>query len=76
LRESGAIEQDADLVGLLYRPSKEEDDSAERVEAEPINLLIAKQRNGPAGEDVHLTFLRAYTRFENAAKIDQADVPG
>jgi replicative DNA helicase len=38
--------------------------------------LIAKQRNGPAGEDVHLTFLRAYTRFENAAKIDQADVPG
>jgi len=76
LRESGAIEQDADLVGLLYRPSKEDDDSAERVEAEPINLLIAKQRNGPAGEDVHLTFLRAYTRFENAAKIDQADVPG
>jgi len=76
LRESGAIEQDADLVGLLYRPSKEDDDSAERVEAEAINLLIAKQRNGPAGEDVHLTFLRAYTRFENAAKIDQADVPG
>src|SRR5437762_4218464 len=49
LRESGAIEQDADLVGLLYRPAKEEDDSAERVEAEPINLLIAKQRNGQIG---------------------------
>jgi len=75
LRESGAIEQDADLVGLLYRPSKEEEESTERIEAEPINLLIAKQRNGPAGEDVHLTFLRAYTRFENAAKIADADVP-
>jgi replicative DNA helicase len=75
LRESGAIEQDADLIGLLYRPSKDDDDSGERVEAEPINLLIAKQRNGPAGEDVHLTFLRSYTRFESAAKIDEGDVP-
>jgi replicative DNA helicase len=76
LRESGAIEQDADLIGLLYRPSKEDEESAERVEAEPINLLIAKQRNGPAGEDVRLTFLRAYTRFESAARIEDADVPG
>src|SRR6266704_3596515 len=48
LRESGAIEQDADLVGLLYRPTKDGDDSATdqaRSDAEPINLLIAKQRN-------------------------------
>lgn len=78
LRESGAIEQDADLVGLLYRPSKGEDDdsaSGANKEAEPINLLIAKQRNGPAGEDVHLTFLKAFTRFESASKIQDADVP-
>ena len=78
LRESGAIEQDADLVGLLYRPTKDGDDSATdqaSSEAEPINLLIAKQRNGPANEDVCLTFLKPYTRFESAAKIQAADLP-
>ena len=76
LRESGAIEQDADLIGLLYRPSKgDEEDSGARTEAEEINLLIAKQRNGPANEDVHFTFLKSCTRFENAAKIHDADVP-
>jgi replicative DNA helicase len=80
LRESGAIEQDADLVGLLYKPTKqgEDEDSANEPgdsEACPINLLIAKQRNGPAGEDIHLTFLKPYTRFESAAKIQPEDVP-
>ena len=39
-----------------------------------VNLLIAKQRNGPTG-DVPLTFLRAYTRFESAAKVSAEDVP-
>ncbi|HVK58076.1 MAG TPA: DnaB-like helicase C-terminal domain-containing protein, partial [Candidatus Kapabacteria bacterium] len=38
----------------------------------PVNLLIAKQRNGPTG-DVHLTFFKGYTRFESAAKV--SDVP-
>jgi replicative DNA helicase len=79
LRESGAIEQDADVVGLLYRPTnKDDDDSASdpaNAEAHPINLLIAKQRNGPAGEDVCLTFLKPYTRFESAAKIQASDMP-
>jgi replicative DNA helicase len=75
LRESGAIEQDADLIGLLYRPSKDDEESGTPSEAEAINLLIAKQRNGPAGEDVHLTFLKSCTRFESAAKIQDADVP-
>jgi replicative DNA helicase len=78
LRESGAIEQDADLVGLLYKPNAEEDDAAggnsAAEEAVPVNLLIAKQRNGPTG-DVHLTFLRSYTRFESAAKVTDEDVP-
>jgi replicative DNA helicase len=77
LRESGAIEQDADVVGLLYRPSSgddEESGSAAEEDAIPLNLLIAKQRNGPTG-DVNLTFLKSYTRFESAAKVSDEDVP-
>ena len=76
LRESGSIEQDADLVGLLYKPSREDDDGAvnEEQDVVPVNLLIAKQRNGPTG-DVHLTFLKSYTRFESAAKVSDVDVP-
>jgi len=76
LRESGAIEQDADLVALLYKPSGGDDDDGGGPEqdAEPVNLLIAKQRNGPTG-DVNLTFLKSYTRFESAAKISGDDLP-
>jgi replicative DNA helicase len=76
LRESGAIEQDADLVGLLYKPSAGDDDDGNTEEADglPVNLLIAKQRNGPTG-DVNLTFLKSYTRFESAAKVSDEDVP-
>ena len=70
LRESGSIEQDADMVGLLirseYYAEDDEEKEATRGEAE---LIIAKQRNGPTG-DVKLTFLKEYTRFE-----DRADVP-
>jgi len=77
LRESGAIEQDADLIGLLYKPSQGDDDDgpayAEQ-EAISVNLLIAKQRNGPTG-DVHLTFFKGFTRFENAAKVSEEDIP-
>jgi replicative DNA helicase len=75
LRESGAIEQDADLVGLLYKPSSEEEQEA-GMESEgiPVNLLIAKQRNGPTG-DVNLTFLKSFTRFESAAKVSDDAVP-
>jgi len=74
LRESGAIEQDADLVALLYKPSGDEDEDAPEQDGVPVNLLIAKQRNGPTG-DVHLTFLKPYTRFESAAKVSDEDVP-
>ena len=50
LRESGAIEQDADVVCLLYKPSRDDEEAAgEESEAMPVNLLIAKQRNGPTG---------------------------
>jgi len=75
LRESGAIEQDADLVGLLYKVTQDEDaEGADESEGLPINLLIAKQRNGPTG-DIPLTFLKAYTRFEPASPFKDEDVP-
>lgn len=78
LRESGAIEQDADLIGLLYKANMgdEEDGATPSAEDEaiPVNLLIAKQRNGPTG-DVCLVFRKAITRFENSAKINADDIP-
>ena len=68
LRESGSIEQDADLVGLLVRPELYEEDDEARVEkAGEAELIIAKQRNGPVGE-IPLTFLKEYTRFETRAR--------
>lgn len=74
LRESGDFEQDADLVGLLYKPRRDDEGENDyEQEAEPVNLLIAKQRSGPVG-DVYLTFLKSFTRFESAARIS-ADIP-
>jgi len=68
LRESGSIEQDADLVGLLVREEYYADSDEEKKEvAGKATLIIAKQRNGPVG-DVPLTFLKEYTRFENRAE--------
>ncbi|MGC6455593.1 MAG: replicative DNA helicase [Coraliomargaritaceae bacterium] len=69
LRESGSIEQDADVVMILHRPKKREDDDGIQEGAQPgdiesIKLIIAKQRNGPIGE-IDLTFIRRYTRYEN-----------
>jgi len=66
LRESGAIEQDADVVVLLlreeyYNPSSENQGVAE--------VMIAKQRNGPVGS-LKLAFIKEYTRFENIARIE------
>lgn len=66
LRESGAIEQDADLVVLLlreeyYNPSPDNQGIAE--------VIIAKQRNGPVGT-LKLTFIKEYTRFENIARLE------
>ncbi|MGC8977209.1 MAG: replicative DNA helicase [Candidatus Ratteibacteria bacterium] len=61
LRESGSIEQDADLVLLLYREEFYEETEENRGIAE---VIIAKQRNGPT-DSIKLTFLKEYTRFEN-----------
>ncbi len=68
LRESGSIEQDADVVGLLIRDEYYAEGDEEKKEAEgKATLIIAKQRNGPVG-DVPLTFLKEFTRFENRAR--------
>jgi len=66
LRESGSIEQDADIVGMLYQPPTE-DGVPEPAEHEPreVRLFIAKQRNGPRGVDVRLRFNPPITLHED-----------
>ena len=66
LRESGAIEQDADMVMFVFRPEyykRPEEAQAEGIEGK-AEIIIAKQRNGPIG-DVNLTFIKKYAKFEN-----------
>ena len=67
LRESGALEQDADVVVFIYREDMYADKSAPATDAQGVaELIIAKQRNGPTGV-VKLAFIREFTRFENLA---------
>jgi replicative DNA helicase len=70
LRESGAIEQDADMIQFIYRPEYYiiDKQSAEAQQKKGYaEVIIAKQRNGPTGR-VPVTFVDQYTRFENRAK--------
>ena len=65
LRESGSIEQDADVVAFIFREEfyKKDDDDKKGI----AEIIIAKQRNGPIGS-VELAFIREYTRFENLSR--------
>jgi replicative DNA helicase len=66
LRESGSIEQDADVVMFIYRDDVYHSDSPDRGQAE---IIVSKHRNGPTGV-CRLAFLEQFTRFANMAKID------
>ena len=74
LRESGSIEQDADLVAFIFREEVYKPDREDLRGA--AELLVAKQRNGPTGK-VNLVFLREFTKFENRTNdLDEGAPPG
>ena len=62
LRDSGSIEQDADIIGLLHREEREDGDIV------PISLYVPKQRNGATGK-IELQFHRQFTRFESTSRM-------
>jgi len=65
LRESGAIEQDADIVGFIYRDEYYNDESDQQGLAE---IIVAKHRNGPT-DTVKLSFLKRYAKFADLAAV-------
>jgi replicative DNA helicase len=80
LRESGAIEQDADVVMFVYRESFYSDcdcpkDLCTCGKRRSASIIVAKQRNGPT-DDIDMTFIRELARFESQTNIDYGDVQG
>ncbi|AKQ64890.1 Replicative DNA helicase [Myxococcus hansupus] len=73
LRESGSIEQDADVVMFIHRETSEEGPDGQPAQQSstviPVELIVAKQRNGPIGS-IDLVFLAEYTRFESRQRTD------
>jgi replicative DNA helicase len=76
LRESGAIEQDADVVAFVHRPEMYTDPKSEKMDEVQgrAEIIVGKQRNGPV-DDVALTFVRRYARFENLALASMETMP-
>ncbi len=76
LRESGAIEQDADVVAFVHRPEMYEDPNSEggREVQGKAEIIVGKQRNGPT-DDVPLVFVHRYARFENPAPVSFDLIP-
>ena len=74
LRESGSIEQDADVVMLLHREDYYHRGEKEYEPDNTADIIIAKQRNGPTG-NVELVFRENLTRFENAPQTSRQEVP-
>lgn len=72
LRESGAIEQDADIIGFVYRDEVYNPDTADKGVAE---LIVSKHRSGPVGT-IRMAFHAEYTRFDNLAQEEQYDYLG
>jgi replicative DNA helicase len=72
LRESGSIEQDADVVAFIHREAyyKRDEEMSETDKARS-EIIVAKQRNGPTGT-VYLSFLSRFTRFENPDSVHEA----
>lgn len=67
LRESGSLEQDADIVMFIHRPDITEKDVSKQNSAE---IIVAKHRNGPTHSGINIVFLNEIARFENAAQVD------
>lgn len=75
LRESGAIEQDADIVTFIYRKAVyADDDQPEKKNDRTAEIIIGKQRNGPIGT-VKLTFMGEYTKFVDHVAVPEDEVP-
>lgn len=76
LRDSGAIEQDADVVMFVYRPSQYRvgQDELDEEELRKAEVIVSKQRNGPTGK-IDLIFNREYARFDNISRFDEGLQP-
>ncbi|MFP4153758.1 MAG: replicative DNA helicase [Alkalispirochaeta sp.] len=73
IRESGSIEQDADVVLFLHRDRKLDQESTEHMNVIETELIVAKQRNGPVGT-IKIAFIPRYTKFDNLADdMDQGE---